>query len=538
MIEGVEVTSEVGVVAANPPAAAAIGARVLEAGGNAMDAAVAASFACCMLRPNQTGVGGYVCSALVRSAEGQPIFSIDANGVAPAAAHERMFDIQPMSWANGWLNEGEYSCSVPGNANIVGPLAVSAPGMMAGMGIIHERWGKLPWARIIEPSLALLEQGFPYEEVSDAIRNGEKNLRRFEATAAHLMPEGKVPGPQDRWHRREMEKTLARVAAAGWRDFYDGQIGRAIADHVQALGGILTRADMASYQPRVTEPYVVTYRDATVHGAILPNGCISTLQTLQMLECLDFPKEDSPRYFHLLGEVLKLAWRDRIQWLADPDFSPVPIARLLSKDYNAGRVETLRLFPDQVDRFVPPADTDGPNGTLHVSAADARGGLASMTISQGMSFGSCVTVPGWGIILGHGMCRLDPRPGRVNSIAPGKRPLNNTSPLLLTSPTRDAALGLPGGRIIISVMPRAVQLMVDRGWTGHQASIAPRLHVEMNEPLSMTTNAGPALMDGVRALGHEVKEAGALAGVLNVAEFLRESRATRGGSAVSAAGAE
>lgn len=537
MIEGVEVTSSVGVVASNPPAAAAIGARVLEAGGNAMDAAVAASFACCMLRPNQTGLGGYVCSALVRPAHDKPVFSIDSNGIAPAAAHERMFQTGPLDWANGWLNEGEYFCSVPENANVVGPLSITAPGMMAGMGIVHERWGRLPWARLVEPSLQLLARGFPYEEVADAIKVQEKNIRRFPASFEHLMPRGELPSREEIWHRRDMEKTLARVAKEGWRDFYDGLIGRAIADHVQELGGILTREDMARFQPRVTEPYAAGYRDATVYGAILPNGCISSLQTLQMLECLDLPAEDSPHYFHLLGEVLKLAWRDRLQWLADPDFVPVPVARLLSKDYAAGRVETLRMFPNQVDKLVPPLQPDAPNGTLHVSAADAQGGLASMTISQGAAFGSCVTVPGWGIILGHGMCRLDPRPGLANSIAPGKRPLNNTSPLIFTSPTRDVALGLPGGRIIVSVMPRAVQLMVDRGWTGRQAAIAPRLHVEMNEPLNLTTNAPAGLADGIRALGHEVKEAGSLAGVLNVAEYLHETGATRGGSGVSAAGA-
>ena len=539
MIEGTEVLSSTGVVAANPAPAARIGARVLAAGGNAMDAAVAAGIACCMLRPEQTGIGGYVCAAVVRDGRDGQVWSVDADGTAPAAACEAMFRTSaPGEPRNpGALNEREYACAVADDANIFGPLAVTVPGVMAGFGSIHERWGRLPWAQVVAPAQALLADGFPYGPVAHAVRHMEPVLRRFPATAAHLLPGGKLPDPETVWRRPDMETTLARLAASGWRDFYAGELGRRIADHIQDLGGILTRADMANYQPRITPPCSTTYRGASVHAAILPNGGFSVLQALNMLECLDLPAEDSPDYWHLLAEVLKLAWRDRLAYLGDPDFADVPAARLLSKDYAAGRVETLRRFPEYVDRLQPEPTPEPAGGTLHLSAADAEGNLVSMTFSHGGAFGSCVTVPGAGILLGHGMCRLDPRPGCPNSVAPGKRPLNNTAALLVKTPDRNVAIGLPGGRKIICVMTRAAQLLIDRGCTARQAAAAPRLHVEITEPLEIDEVVAEPVLARLSALDHDVTRVPRNAGIMNGAEYLQDAR-TRAGSGESAAGAE
>ena len=192
MTEGNEVSSTLGVVAANPPEAARVGARILAQGGNAMDAASAASMACCMLQPMSTGVGGYVCCGVALEGESGRAWSVDANSIAPAAAHERMFEVLPPEEGKGPINEREYACTVKDNANVYGPLAVGAPGMMAGMGIVWERWGKLKWDEIVAPSLKLLADGFPYAAVAGAITSKEAIIRNFPATAQHLMPEGKL----------------------------------------------------------------------------------------------------------------------------------------------------------------------------------------------------------------------------------------------------------------------------------------------------------------------------------------------------------
>lgn len=538
MTEGKEIYSERGVVAANPEEAARVGARILEAGGNAMDAASAASMACCMLAPMSTGVGGYICAAVVLEGESGKVWSVDANAIAPAAAHETMYEVLPRNEKGGPINEGEYQCSVRDNANVYGPLAVGPPGMMAGMGIVWERWGKLKWQEIVAPSLKLLEDGFPYDSIAVHVRQGEAIIRKFPATLAHLMPEGRLPDREDLWHRPDMDRTLKRIASAGWRDFYDGEVGQKIADHVQETGGIMTREDMATYEPRVTDPYVVQYHGANVYGPILPNGCMSSLQILHMLDCLGLPSEDTPDYWHLYAEVLKLAWRDRLRHLADPDFADVPVQRLLSREYASGRVETIRQFPAHVDKLGPADSDGGAHGTLHVSTADADGNVVSMTISQGGGFGSYVTVPGTGIILGHGMCRLDPRPGRANSVAPRKRPLNNTACMIARLADRDLAIGLPGGRRIISVMPRAAQIAVDQGLSGFQISTAPRMHVQDTEPVELTESAGEGVIEALRSMGHDLKPVKGIAGVLNCAEFLKADGRTRGGTSVLAAGAE
>ena len=325
-------------------------------------------------------------------------------------------------------------------------------------------------------------------------------------------------------------------ASAGWRDFYEGEIARRIVDHVRAGGGLLSREDMAGYQPRLTDPYTTADRGAQVHGPILPNGCLSSLQALNMLEGFDPVSDRTVTYWHRWAEVMKRVWRDRLRYLGDPDFVDVPVERLLSKDYAAGRAETLRQFPHRVDRPASFNPTEAIPETLHVSAADAEGNLVAATLTHGGAFGSCVTVPGLGLILAHGMCRLDPRPGRPNSVGPRRRPLNNTAPMILRLPDRDVATGLPGGRRIVSVGAQLAQRVVDFDATSYQAAAAPRLHVLEGEPITVLDTLSPAIVEGLIAMGHEVKVERGVAGPAHCAEFLKDQNKVRAGGNVWAAG--
>ena len=210
--------------------------------------------------------------------------------------------------------------------------------------------------------------------------------------------------------------------------------------------------------------------------------------------------------------------------------------RLLSKDYAAGRVETIRQFPEHVDRLELHVPGASPHGTLHVSAGDVEGNLVSVTISQGGTFGSCVTVPGTGIILGHGMCRLDPRPGRVNSIGPRKRPLNNVAPMILRTSDRDVAVGLPGGRRLISVSAQMAQRVIDYGATAYEAAAAPRMHVQTEEPVRISKSVGASILDGLTAMGHEVEPVSGVAGAAHNVEILKREGKVRAGGNTWAAG--
>jgi len=428
-----------------------------------------------------------------------------------------MYDLLPLSEGTAeedtvrqgsqYLNENEYACRVRDNANVFGPLAAGVPGALAEIGIIWERWGCLKWEQIVEPSQKLLANGL------------------------------KLAGPDGIEHRPEMEKTLARIAGAGWRDLYAGELGRHIADSVREAGGLLTREDMAAFEPRVTEPYTIAYRDASVHSAILPNGGLSCLQVLNMLECFEPLPDEDVAYWHRLAEIFKLAWRDRVRYLGDPDFADVPIDRLLSKDYAAGRVETIRQFPDHTDLLQPPGAGQGGHGTFHMSSVDIEGNLAAVTLSHGGAFGSKFIVPGYGLVLGHGMCRFDPHPGLPNSVAGGKRPLNNTCPLIVRLPDRDIATGLPGGRRLLSVSAQMVGRMVDFGATGYEAASSPRTHVGIREPIQLTESADESIFEGLRAMGHSI-EARGVAGSAHCAEVLKSEGKVRAGGNAWAAGIE
>lgn len=537
IIEGHEVLSTGGAVAAEPKGAAGVGAKVLERGGNAMDAAAAACLASCVLEPEACDIGGYVCCAVVLEGSSGRAWSLDANTVAPAAAHERMFEVLPRQPDMVDINANEYACRVRDDTNLYGPLAVGVPGVMAGIGVLWERWGRLKWTHVVEPSLDLLADGFPYGSTAQAIQLKETVIRRFEPTVRHLMPRCKIPSCEDIWHRADLESTLNRIASAGWQDFYGGEMGRKIADYVCASGGILRREDMAEFQARVTEPFSATYRQAQVYGALLPNGGLSMLQALNMWECFERVPDTDVMYWHRWTEILKQAWRDRLTYLGDPDFVDIPVQKLLSKDYAGGRVERLRQFPWYVDRlsFPPPACS---GGTAQISAADAEGNLVAVTISHGGLFGSCLTVPGTGITLGHGMCRFEPRPGRPNSVQPGKRPLNNVAPTVLRLPDRDVATGVRGGRRIISVSAQICQRMVDYGGTSLEAAIAPRLHVESQEPVELAPSVESSIVEGLRALGHDVRVVSDVGFAAHSAEYLKDSGQVRAGGNTWAAGVE
>jgi gamma-glutamyltranspeptidase / glutathione hydrolase len=510
LLEGNNVVCKSGAVASGPAQAARVGASILATGGDAMDAAAAAALACAVLEPKSVAIGGYVFSAVVRPAESDQVWSVDANAVAPQWAHAGMFKALPPRHANIGINEAEYECSVADDANAYGPRAVSVPGFIVGVGTLWERWGKLQGPEIVAPSEGLLGDGFPYVPTAAAIERRVEIRQRFGPTAQHLMPEGSLPQADSVWHRAGHETTLRRLSHHGWQEFYSGELGREVARYVQETGGILAAKNMANYTPMVEGAYSTTFRGNPVFGSLLPTGALSSLQILNMLDC--FPPSvanDTAGYWHRLAEIMKLAWHDRLSYLADPHFESVPVERLLDKEYARGRAETLRLFPHSIDLLDTKAALPAPHGTIHVSATDHERNLVSSTISQGNPFGSCVTVPGTGIILGHGMCRFDPRPGQRNSIAGGKRPLSNVSPHIVTLPEREIAQGTRGGRPIINVSAQLAHRFMDGSASTSQILKAPRQTVCTREPVEFiefefTDNIPQNLVSDLTSMGHTV----------------------------------
>jgi len=504
------------VIAADLAPAAAAALKAVKAGGNAMDAAAAACLATCMLEPSAVDLGGYVTCAVVLEAKTGTVWAVDADSTAPAAASPSMYRILPRNPRAG-LNENEYGCSVKDNANVDGALAVGVPSTLAGIGTLWERWGKLSWPQVVAPAQELLEEGFPVSaQVARAIESKAKIIRGMVPAAAHLMPGGRPLPAGQIWHRPDMERTLRRISAAGWQDFYRGEIGRKIADYVQSLGGILTRADLARYEVRCAPAVAISLGEARMFSAPLPNGGLTCSSALLMLRELAPPGVDDPLYWHLFAEVLKIAWRDRLRYFGDPNKSDVPWQRFLSSRYVDEHVTKLRKSPRSVDRLSGPPLKPSP-GTIHISTADGAGNVVAVTLTHGGDFGSCVTIPDTGITLGHGMSRFDPHPGLPNSVGPGKRPLNNVCPTILRQPGRDVAFGLRGGRRIVSVnLGLALQHL--QGRSVLEAVQAPRLHSEGYEPIQVNETMPAAIRAELTKIGHELKEVKAIGGTANIAE--------------------
>jgi gamma-glutamyltranspeptidase/glutathione hydrolase len=534
LMEGKEIVVSRGAVASEPQAAVRAGARMFGAGGNAFDAAAASMLVTSVMAQEMCGLGGYVCCGLVLEGRTGRVHEIDSNSVAPEAARPDMYAVVAKAPGVSGINENEYRVSVKDDANVYGPLAAGVPGQLGGIGILHEKWGRLKWREVIAPAIEAATAGFEYGTMARAIASQRRVLAKFPETLRFLMAASAPPKAEDVWRPNELAATLHRIERAGWKDFYQGELGRKIGDHVKAAGGILTREDMAKFQPRIGTPLEGRYRLAKVFGCRLPNGGLTMLQALHMLELFDAVKADDPLRYHRLAEVLKLCWRDRLRYFGDPEKARVDVAKFLSKEYAASRAEALLGAPKRVDQTVGPAAQASP-GTAHISAADSEGNMVAMTMSHGGLFGSCVTAPGTGVILGHGMCRFTPLAGHPNSVGAGKRPLNNVCPAILRMADKDVALGLRGGRRIVSVATQLVPRIVDDRMTARAAAEAPRLHVEEYEPVELTTNAG----EGIRSLetmGHGVKAVPTVGGWVHISEVLKNEKKIRAGSNIWAAG--
>ncbi|MBI4904107.1 MAG: gamma-glutamyltransferase [Acidobacteria bacterium] len=451
-------------IIATEPLAARAAEVIFARGGNAADAAAAASLACTVLEPSAVDIGGYVAAGVILEGATDRVWSLDANSVAPAAASETMYEVLGARTAPRGINELEYDCTVRDDANVYGALSVGVPGFLAGVGTLWERWGSLPWVEIVRPALECCAN-LHYGLVRKEILFKQDVIARFPETARILLPGGRVPDADAQWDRPDLVNTLEQIATAGWRDLYTGELARTLVDYVRAEGGILTMEDMAGFAPRITEPLTGRYREATLHTAIAPNGGFTVLDALHQFETPHAPLryEQAEDWVRLI-EVLRASW--------------------------AGRLDTR--------------SPHATPGTVHVAASDLSGTLISMTISQGGWFGSCMAVPGTGIIPGHGMCRFDPHPGLANSPGPGKRPLNNVCPMILRQPHRDVAIGLRGGRRIVSVALQMAQRLIDLDASVEDVLRVPRLHTIDGSTVEVSRDFAVEMRDALRARGYNI----------------------------------
>ncbi len=478
------------------------GAEMLEAGGNAVDAAVAASFALGVAQPMSTGIGGG-SFLLIRLADGRAI-AVDARETAPAGATNGLY-----------LEEG-----LPPRASVFGGLAVGTPGMVAGLALAVEKYGTLPLEAILAPAIRAAEEGVrvgAYQGRFVRYLRRPELVARFPETARIQFPEGL--GPESIKRQPELAKTLRAIAEKGPRAFYEGEIAEAIVAAARAHGGILTREDLASYRPRLREPVRGNYRGREFLAFPPPSsGGVTLLEILNVLEGFDLAASGagSSESIHKIVEAMKLAFADRAVHLGDPDFAAIPTAQLIDKAY----AEKLRgLIGKQAAAVEGPGLAVDDQGTAHLSVVDAAGNAVAVTGTINGPFGSLVTVPGFGILLnnemndfvtdpeGSNLYGLKGRADSANLVEAGKRPLSSMAPTIVVEngKVRFVAGSNGGPRIITSVL---LTLLHHFDWEMDvmEAVSFPRFHHQWRPDVIQLEGAHPAdIQAGLEARGHEVK---------------------------------
>jgi gamma-glutamyltranspeptidase/glutathione hydrolase len=482
-----------GCVAGHPEGAQA-GLEVLAAGGNAADAIVTAALVAAVVDIQMCGIGGYGGHMVIARHGGKRLVAIDYNTAAPRAARPDMFPLT----ATGQVRDA---------VNSVGWLAAGVPGTLAGMQLALDRHGTIPFRRAVQPALRYARDGIEVSAgVAAAVHATQKQLNRDPATARLLLPKGVPPARGSRLRNPDLAALLETLANDNSVEaFYRGDIARRIADEFKRHGGLVTAADLAAYRAREVEPLKLHWRGFWIHTAPLTAGGLSVLEALAILKALDW-KPDDPCAARRRVEALRIAWHDRLRLLGDPEHGADVAARhLLSADYArqaAARVEQAVRHGRMV-----PAATDGrrAGGTIHLSAADADGNLAALTLTHGESFGARVTVDGLGLILGHGMSRFDPHPEHPNAPGPGKRPLHNMCPTIVCKGKVPVlALGARGGRRIPNTVFDVLTGFVGRQERIDEAVAAPRLHTEGGAQLSVEAGWPVAEVAYLRRVGYTV----------------------------------
>ena len=514
-----------GMVAAKHRLAAQAGREVLQAGGNAVDAAVATAFAAGVVEPPMSGVGGggYM-SIFMPETRQRAVVAFPMQ--APLAATPDMWKL-----AEGYDSELFGWRLVEDNANIYGYRSIAIPGMVAGMAAALENFGTIGLDRAVAPAIRLAEEGFAlswFETMWQA--QDLALLRQFPATAAtylsngypHRLPFAMEPGAAGRLRQPELAATLRTLAAEGPSALYGGALGEKIARHVQENGGILTAGDFAQYEATVhTESVLGTYRGANVIGMRGGTGAPTAMATLNILENFDVRAcgHNTADYLHTFIEASGQAFADRFAYMADPARVPVPLDGLLAKDYAAALARTIepeRAQPERApgdpwryqagngaaeSRPVPGSNAES---TTHLAAMDGAGNAVALTQTLLSAWGSRVVAPDTGVLLNNGMMWYNPEPGTSNSTEGGKKPLNNMCPIVLErGGTALAALGASGGRRIINTVTQLAVNLVDFDLDVQAAVNAPRVDCSTLRPI-VSIRIDPAVRAELARRGHDV----------------------------------
>ena len=455
-----------GMVVSQAKNAAEAGVAALDAGGNAVDVALASALAFSAIEPWNSGLGG-IGHAVVHRA-GQPrAETIDFGPTAPAALNPDLFKLTGKVAADlfGWPE-------VEGDINIHGPLSFVIPSAVAGYEEMHRRWGRLPLAELAAPAVALAKRGLPedwYTTLKVAV--SAPILSKYAESARIYLRDGLPPVPPYQgglsyFRLGNLPDTLEWLARAGWRDLYEGEIAANIVADVKQMGGLLSAEDLRNCRARVSPATEVPWRGRTLQLAGPLTAAPTATDVLRQMKDVRFGAAPDAAWYVALARALKAAYAQRLTSLGDAE----PVA--------------------------------AESCTTHITACDADGTMVALTTTLLSSMGSRVVLPKTGILMNNGVMWFDPRPGQPNSIGPGKRPLTNMFPVVLRDGASPwIAAGASGGRRIMAAVLQLVSFVADFGMTPEQAAHQPRIDVSGPDKVTADRRLAPEILSALEADG-------------------------------------
>jgi gamma-glutamyltranspeptidase/glutathione hydrolase len=517
-----------GMVATDEELGSQAGVEILKRGGNAVDGAVAVAFALAVVEPaaGNIGGGGFM---LVRLADGRTTF-FDYREVAPAKATRDMYI--------------KTDRTLDKELSVIGYKSVAVPGTVAGLELALKTYGKLKLADVLAPAIHLAEDGFPVSEKLARQLEGERaELQQFTISRRIFLNDGKMFHPGDAFKQPELAATLKRIAKNGAAEFYRGETAKMLVDDMSRMGGLITLEDLAQYQPKVREALHANYEvDGHKWGVITSpppsSGGIAIIQAMNMLHDVPLKGWDDAQSVHMVVETMRRVFADRAAYLADPDFSKVPVDGLTSDCYAKELVATIDAQHASSSKAVKAGTphvcgvsasnevapqtislNDGPH-TTHFSVVDAAGNAVASTFTLNNSYGSHVTSTA-GFLLNDEMDDFTTQPGvpnalfgliqsDANAIAPGHRPLSSMTPTILV---RDGKLsfvtGSPGGPTIISATMLSVLNWMRLGMDAQAAINAPRFHHQwFPDVVLMEKDFSTSLEAALNAQGYQTRRRG------------------------------
>ncbi|CAN5288708.1 gamma-glutamyltransferase [soil metagenome] len=497
-----EVLAPHGMAATSHPLATQIAVDILQQGGSAVDAAIAANAALGLMEPTGCGIGGDLF-AIVWDPEVETLTGLNASGRSPESLMLRHFEERDLE-------------RIPER----GPLPVSVPGAVDGWFELHEQFGRLPMTRILAPAIAYARDGFPVTEViAHYWAQNAESLEEFAGFSAVFLPGGRPPRKGEMFRNPLLAKTYETIAKGGRDAFYSGDIARRIASYMKEQGGFLTYDDLSKHRSEWVEPVSVDYRGYTV-WELPPNGQgIAALQILNLLEGYDIASMglDSAEYVHTFVEAKKLAFEDRARFYADPAFVDVPVDYLISKEYARARRELID--PEKAALSVAAGDARLESGdTIYLSVADSAGMMVSLIQSNYRGMGSGMTPGDLGFILQNRGELFNLDPTHPNAYAPGKRPFHTIIPAFVTRDRKPVlSFGVMGGGMQPQGHAQILVNLIDFGMNLQEAGDAPRIrHDGSSEPTGETmADGGTVYLEtgfseearaGLLKRGHELSE--------------------------------